>query len=121
MPPRCLGGASAGIPADMAETNVTGVTATEAGAGSPTLIEADRARDYQTRWNAMKGKFVDEPRSAVRDADELVTEVLDELHQLFHRQRAELERGLDDDRSSTEDLRQSLGRYRALLDRLLTV
>lgn len=105
----------------MTESNATGgAPATEAGAETHTLIAPDRARDYQARWNAMKGKFVDEPHTAVRDADTLVTEVLDELHQVFHRQRAELERGLDDGRSSTEDLRQSLGRYRGLLDRLLT-
>ncbi len=50
----------------------------------------------------------------------LVGEVLDELEELFRSQRADLEHGLDSDQTSTEDLRQALGRYRSFFDRLLT-
>jgi len=84
------------------------------------LIAPDRARSYQERWNELKGQFVDDPRHAVRHADGLVGDVLDELEEVFRRQRGELERGLDDDRSSTEDLRLALGRYREFFDRLLS-
>ena len=58
-----------------------------------TLIPADRAESYNSRWNELKGEFVDEPRGAVRGANELVGEVLDELEELFRRQRADLEEG----------------------------
>jgi hypothetical protein len=89
-------------------------------AGRERLIPADRARDYSSRWDALKGDFVDEPRRAVRQADELVGELLDEIQQLFARQRRELEQGLDNDQASTEDLRLGLRRYRSFFDRLLS-
>lgn len=88
--------------------------------GNATLIDQGKAESYRNRWNELKGEFVDEPRSAVRGANELVGEVLDELEQLFRRQRDELERGLDSDDTSTEDLRQALGNYRSFFDRLLS-
>jgi hypothetical protein len=46
--------------------------------------------------------------------------VLDELEELFRRQRDELEQGLDSEQTTTEDLRQALGRYRSFFDRLLS-
>jgi hypothetical protein len=85
-----------------------------------TLIPAERAESYHSRWNELKGEFVDEPRGAVRRANELVGEVLDELEELFRSQRADLERGLDSEQTTTEDLRQALGRYRSFFDRLLS-
>ena len=85
-----------------------------------TLIPADRAESYNSRWNELKGEFVDEPRGAVRGANVRVGEVLDELEELFRRQRADLEDGLDSDQTTTEDLRLALGRYRSFFDRLLS-
>ena len=84
------------------------------------LVPADRADDYGRRWDALKGDFVDEPRRAVRQADELVGEVLDELQRLFADQRRDLEQSFNDDRASTEDLRLALRRYRSFFDRLLS-
>ena len=46
--------------------------------------------------------------------------MLDELEELFRRQRADLEHGLDSEQTTTEDLRQALGRYRSFFDRLLS-
>ena len=43
------------------------------------LIEPERAESYNSRWKELKGEFVDDPRRAVRGANELVGEVLDEL------------------------------------------
>ena len=85
-----------------------------------TLIEPDRAESYNSRWNELKGEFVDDPRRAVRGANELVGEVLDELEELFRSQRADLEHGLDSEQTTTEDLRLTLGRYRSFFDRLLS-
>ena len=84
-----------------------------------TLIRAERAESYNSRWNELKSEFVDEPRRAVRGANELVGEVL-ELEELFRDQRADLEHGLDSEQTTTEDLRQALGRYRSFFDRLLS-
>lgn len=85
------------------------------------LVTPDRARSYSTRWDQVKGEFVDEPRRAVRGADALVGELLDELQGLFKAQRSEIERGLDNDETSTEDLRVALRRYRSFFDRLLSI
>jgi hypothetical protein len=83
------------------------------------LIEPERAESYNGRWNELKGEFVDDPRRAVRGANELVGEVLDELEELFRSQRADLEH-LDSEQTTTEDLRLALGRYRSFFDRLLS-
>ncbi|MHA6618155.1 hypothetical protein [Pseudonocardia sp. DLS-67] len=91
------------------------------GAAHERLVPVDHAESYGSRWDAVKGTFVDEPRQAVAQADELVGEVLDELETLFREQRRHIERGLDTDETSTEDLRIALGRYRSFFDRLLSV
>jgi hypothetical protein len=85
-----------------------------------TLIPPERAESYNSRWNELKGEFVDDPRGAVRGANQLVGEVLDELEELFRRQRTDLEHGLDSEQITTEDLRQALGSYRSFFDRLLS-
>ena len=84
------------------------------------LIEPERAESYNSRWKELKGEFVDDPRRAVRGANELVGEVLDELEELLRRQRTNLEQGLDSEQTTTEDLRQGLIRYRSFFDRLLS-
>jgi hypothetical protein len=85
------------------------------------LVTRDRADSYSARWDSVKGEFVDEPRSAVRNADALVGELLDELQELFKQQRTQIEEGLDRDETSTEDLRVALRRYRSFFDRLLSI
>ncbi|GEL19949.1 hypothetical protein [Pseudonocardia asaccharolytica] len=85
------------------------------------LIPPERSARYRTEWESLKAGFVDEPRAAVRGADELVGQVLDELQDLFRRQRSALESDLHDDQSSTEDLRLALSRYRSFFDRLLSL
>ena len=85
------------------------------------LVPKDRAASYGSRWDSVKGMFVDEPREAVAQADALVGELLDELEKLFREQRRGIEHGLDTDETSTEDLRVALRRYRSFFDRLLAL
>jgi hypothetical protein len=85
-----------------------------------TLIEPEQAESYNSRWKELKGEFVDDPRRAVRGANELVGEVLDELEELFRRQRTDLEHVLDSEQTTTEDLRQALRRSRSFFDRMLS-
>jgi hypothetical protein len=92
------------------------------GAGAPArLIPARRVEEYTVRWNSVKGAFVDEPRQAVGQADQLVRELLNELHEVFGNQRHDFEHDLDTGEASTEDLRLTLGRYRSFFDRLLSM
>jgi len=106
--------------ADTAEAETDDTRSDTATEERATLIPPDRAESYNSRWTQLKSDFVDEPSRAVRGANELVGEVLDELEELFRSQRAELEQGLDSEQTSTEDLRQALGRYRSFFDRLLS-
>jgi hypothetical protein len=64
--------------------------------------------------------FVDEPRVAVQQADALVTEVLNQVNQIFASEHSTLEsqwkQGND---VSTENLRKALQQYRSFFNRLV--
>jgi len=77
-------------------------------------------REFRFRWGSIQTAFVDEPRQAVRQADQLVQSVIKELADRFTHEREELVHQWDrGDNVSTEDLRVSMQRYRTYLDRLL--
>jgi hypothetical protein len=59
--------------------------------------------------SSIQGRFVDEPKSSVHEADSLVTELMDRLTRTFQDERHSLESQLDDD-LSTEDLRLAIRR-----------
>lgn len=91
--------------------------------GKPVALLPDQEiDDFQSRWNGIQTGFVDEPRSAVEDADALVAELMKHLAELFADERTQLEdqwnRGDD---VSTEDLRLTLQRYRSFFTRLLAM
>lgn len=83
------------------------------------LLSPEDSKRFRTTWTELQGKFVDEPRPAVEQADALVSEVIKELLQLFAREHTALEsqwnQGSD---VSTEDLRQALMRYHSFFNRL---
>jgi hypothetical protein len=90
--------------------------------GQPALLAEDDARGLQTSWEAIQVTFVDRPRAAVADADALVADVMQRVARSFADERASLEtRWNAGDDVSTEDLRQTLQRYRSFFQRLLTV
>jgi hypothetical protein len=90
--------------------------------GSTPLFPTGEAEGFRSRWTEVQTGFVDEPRSAVEQADGLVADMMKRLAQVFADERAKLEeqwsRGDD---ISTEDLRVALRRYRSFFDRLLSV
>jgi hypothetical protein len=85
------------------------------------LLPADRTSGYRERWDDIQGRFVDDPRTSVEQADKLVIEVVQDLQTTFGSERSALEaqwqRGDD---IQTEDLRVSFQRYRTFFDRLLS-
>jgi hypothetical protein len=90
-------------------------------AGSPgALLTREESEHFRTRWNEIQGMFVDEPRSAVQQADGLVSEVVEQITLMFATERSTLEKqwkqGSD---VSTEDLRRALQRYRSFFNRLV--
>jgi hypothetical protein len=86
------------------------------------LFSDDAVHGYRSRWTALQTGFVDEPRRAVKEADELVAQVIKDLAETFSNERSKLERQWDQgDKVSTEDLRLVLQRYRSFFDRFLSV
>jgi len=90
-------------------------------AGGP-LLPQDFVQELRGRWDRLQTGFVDEPRSAVQQADELVATAMKRLAESFSEQRSSLEaqwgRG---DKVSTEDLRVALRKYRTFFQRLVAV
>jgi hypothetical protein len=84
------------------------------------LLESDELQRTVARWKEIQAHFVDEPRTAVEQADALVAGLMRQLTAMLSRERAELEeRWAGGSEVSTEELRQSLRRYRAFFERLL--
>ena len=86
------------------------------------LFSTGDADNFRARWRDIQGDFVDEPRHAVEQANELVSRVIDRLTDSFASERGRLENEWGQGKDvSTEDLRQALRRYRSFFDRLLSV
>lgn len=84
------------------------------------LLEPDELESMVNRWRDIQASFVDAPRNAVKDADTLVAELMQQLARMFAGQREQLESSWSaGDSISTEDLRQGLQRYRSFFERLL--
>jgi hypothetical protein len=86
------------------------------------LFPEDQLRELQAKWNDIQTGFVDEPRTAVQQADALVASTMQRLAEAFSKERSQLEqqwgRG---DSVSTEDLRVALQRYRSFFRRILSL
>jgi hypothetical protein len=86
------------------------------------LFPHDAADRYRTRWAEVQSGFVDDPRRAVAEGDELVAEVMKSLAESFAHERGRLEEELTrTGEASTETLRVGLRRYRSFFDRLLSL
>ena len=86
------------------------------------LFDPQETKDLQSRWNEIQVAFVDEPRSAVERANNLVSETTKRLIDSFAsgRQRIEGEWNSSGE-VSTETLRLTLQHYRSFFNRLLTI
>jgi hypothetical protein len=86
------------------------------------LFAQNDTQDFRSRWEKIQIGFVDEPRTAVVQADELVANAIKRLAEVFATERSKLEAEWGKtDNVSTEDLRVALRRYRSFFDRLLSV
>jgi len=86
------------------------------------LLSSDESGKLRRDWDGIQAAFVDEPRHAVEQADNLVAVTMKRLAEMFAAERSKLEgqwaRGDD---VSTEDLRLALQRYRSFFHRLLSI
>jgi hypothetical protein len=86
------------------------------------LFLPDTAKDFRAHWDAVQISFVDDPKQAVRKADDLVAQVMKSLAETFSNERAKLEGQVDQtEQASTENLRVALRRYRSFFQRLLSL
>ncbi len=93
-------------------------SATSGGAG---LFDQGEVDEFSDRWEDIQVRFVDQPKESVAAADRLVDDVVNTVTSRLSDQRRELESLWQrDEEVTTEQLRQSLQRYHALFDRLLS-
>ncbi len=83
--------------------------------------EPETTDGFRDRWQQIQLRFIDSPRNAADQAQNLVSDVIDALADGLRRQRGELDRWRDAALDDTEELRVTVRRYRDLLDRLLSL
>ncbi|HEY3473995.1 MAG TPA: hypothetical protein VGK56_05250, partial [Anaerolineales bacterium] len=86
------------------------------------LFEDEAARKFRSRWLTIQSKFVDDPRDAVKQADDLVADIIKNVTMSFSDRRVSLEQQWNSGENvSTEDMRVALKRYRSFFERLLSL
>ncbi len=94
-------------------------------AGRPVpLLDNQAEQEFRNRWTTIQAKFVDDPRSAVQEADSLVAELLKRIAEMFANERSGLEsqwNSANNGAVDTESLRLALQRYRSFFNRLLSL
>jgi hypothetical protein len=91
--------------------------------GGETVIESGTADGFHARWRDVQFGFVDDPRAAVRQADELADKVVRSFTDALDAHKRALEdrwRSQRDAPPDTERLRLIVRAYREFVDRLLT-
>jgi hypothetical protein len=84
------------------------------------LFEDKDLSGYRGRWDEIQTGFVDEPKQAVEQADELVADLVRQITSSFSESRSKLEsQWSEGEEASTEDLRVALTQYRTFFNRLL--
>jgi hypothetical protein len=108
------------LPANTSASSAVPVVSDNANAPAQ-LFPDDELHNFRARWDQVQTSFVDEPRKAVEQADNLVASVVKRIAEQFAAERQKLEGRWDKgDNVNTEDLRQALRSYRSFFDRLLS-
>ena len=95
--------------------------AANADSGYP-LLSLPIVEDLRERWNEIQGGFVDEPRDAVKQADELVASAIRHLSESFSEARGNLEgQWTRTGNVNTDDLRVTFKKYRSFFQKLMSV
>jgi FtsZ-interacting cell division protein ZipA len=102
-------------------------------------LESSERQDFERRWSDVQGQFVDDPNTAVRNADQLVVDVMSargypvedfnqqadylsvrypEVTQRYREARS-IAQANEDGNVDTEHLRQAVTSYRSLVQALL--
>jgi len=85
------------------------------------LLSEEQTEQLTERWEDVQASFVDRPQEAVKEADGLVSDLMERVTGSLAKERQRLEQQWSQgDDVSTEDLRVALQKYRSFFDRLLT-
>jgi hypothetical protein len=87
------------------------------------LFENDEAEQFRSHWLNIQSRFVDDPGASVKEADELVANVIKSITRSFADRRISLESQWNggENNISTEDMRVAIKRYRSFFNRLLSL
>src|SRR5687767_11508720 len=87
------------------------------------LFENAEAEEFRSHWLEIQSRFVDDPAASVKDADELVANVIKSITRSFADKRISLESQWNsgENNISTEDMRVAIKRYRSFFNRLLSL
>lgn len=85
-----------------------------------TFFDREESEDLNQQWMEIQGKFVDEPRVAVQKADELISDMIQQITSMFDKELETLETQWNQgEEASTEDLRMTFQHYRSFFHRLV--
>lgn len=76
--------------------------------------------ELRSHWTSIQSQFVDQPCTAIEQADALVADAVERIQKLFTDRQNELrDRWIQRDDASTEELRLALQEYRSFLNSIL--
>jgi hypothetical protein len=84
------------------------------------LFADQEVEGFRAHWQEIQIAFVDDPKRAVSEADELVAAVIQSLAATFAEHKSELESQWRQGEAPTEDLRVALRQYRSFFNQLLS-
>jgi hypothetical protein len=86
------------------------------------LFDSRVAEQLRTRWLEIQSGFVDDPNISLKDADELIIHMIENIITTLSEKRMTIEdQWQRNDQISTEDLRLTLKNYRSFFNRLLAL
>lgn len=92
------------------------------GSEDDAIIPMQERERLTARWEDIQLDFVDDPQRGIERADDLVSEVIEQLRTGLDRRRGEFhQRMTASEESTTEQLRLALGEYRSFFDKLLQI
>lgn len=84
------------------------------------LFGREEVEGFRAQWQQLQSAFVDDPKQAVSQADELVAAIMQSLAATFAEHKRDLESQWQQGEAPTEDLRVALRSYRSFFNQLLS-
>jgi len=86
------------------------------------LFDSRVAEQLRTQWQEIQSSFVDDPNVSMKDANELIIHMIENITTTLSEKRITIEdQWQRDDQISTEDLRLALKNYRSFFNSLLAL